>query len=174
MYKRQLYGLTEYGERDKQLSDDERIENFFTSIRNSINTDTFDNEDFYEQAKFFLQKIKNDEIILRKTRKPNHAKLYIFKLEEGQIGRNKLFITGSSNLTSAGLTSQEEFNVEISDYGFNEAESYFDELWKDAIKITENDEVKKKVIKTLEQETLIKKITPFEAYLFVLKNYRCV
>jgi HKD family nuclease len=166
-----LYGLTEYGERDKQLSDDERIENFFTSIRNSINTDTFDNEDFYEQAKFFLQKIKNDEIILRKTRKPNHAKLYIFKLEEGQIGRNKLFITGSSNLTSAGLTSQEEFNVEISDYGFNEAESYFDELWKDAIKITENDEVKKKVIKTLEQETLIKKITPFEAYLFVLKNY---
>ena len=33
-----LYGLTEYGERDKQLSDDERIENFFTSIRNSINT----------------------------------------------------------------------------------------------------------------------------------------
>ncbi len=166
-----LYGLTEYGEKDKQLSDDERIENFFTSIRNSINTDTFDNEDFYEQAKFFLQKIKNDEIILRKTREPNHAKLYIFKLEEGQIGRNKLFITGSSNLTSAGLTSQEEFNVEISDYGFDEAESYFDELWKDAIKITENDEVKEKVIKTLEQETLIKKITPFEAYLFVLKNY---
>lgn len=166
-----LYGLTEYGEKDKKLSDDERIENFFTSIRNSINTDTFDNEDFYEQAKFFLQKIKDDEIVLRKTRDPNHAKLYIFKLEEEQIGRNKLFITGSSNLTSAGLTSQAEFNVEISDYGFDEAQSYFDELWNDGIKITENDEVKKKVIKTLEQETLIKEITPFEAYLFVLKNY---
>ncbi|NMB50618.1 MAG: DEAD/DEAH box helicase family protein, partial [Bacteroidales bacterium] len=126
---------------------------------------------FYEQSKFFLQKIKDDKIVLRKTRDPNHAKLYIFKLEEGQIGRDKLFITGSSNLTSAGLTSQAEFNVEISDYGFDEAESYFDALWNDGIKITENDEVKKKVIKTLEQETLIKEITPFEAYLFVLKNY---
>lgn len=166
-----IHGLTEYGERDKKLSDDERIENFFTSIRTSINTDTFDNEDFYEQSKFFLQKIKDDKIVLRKTRDPNHAKLYIFKLEEGQIGRDKLFITGSSNLTSAGLTSQAEFNVEISDYGFDEAESYFDALWNDGIKITENDEVKKKVIKTLEQETLIKEITPFEAYLFVLKNY---
>jgi len=166
-----IYGLTEYGEKDKKLSDDERIESFFSSIRKSINSDVFDNKDFYEQVKFFLQKIKNDEIILRKTREPNHAKLYIFKLEEGQIGRNKLFITGSSNLTSAGLMSQAEFNVEISDYGFEDAENYFDELWADGIKITENEEVKKKVIEIIEQDTLIKEITPFEAYLFVLKNY---
>jgi len=166
-----IYGLTEYGEKDKNLSDDERIENFFTSIRKSINSDVFDNKDFYEQVKFFLQKIKDDEIILRKSREPNHAKLYIFKLEEGQIGRNKLFITGSSNLTSAGLMSQAEFNVEISDYGFDEAESYFDELWNNAIKITENDELKEKIVTVVEHETLMKKITPFEAYLFVLKNY---
>jgi len=166
-----IHGLTEYGEKDKKLSDDERIENFFTSIRKSINSDVFDHKDFYEQVKFFLQKIKNDEIILRKTREPNHAKLYIFKLEEDQIGRNRLFITGSSNLTSAGLMSQAEFNVEISDYGFDEAESYFDELWNNAIKITENDELKEKIVKVIEQETLVKEITPFEAYLFVLKNY---
>ena len=166
-----IYGLMEYSERDKKLSDDERIENFFTSIRKSINSNIFDNKDFYGQVKFFLQKIKNDEIILRKTRNPNHAKLYIFKLEEGQIGRDRLFITGSSNLTSAGLMSQAEFNVEISDYGFDDAENYFDELWTDGIKITENEEVKKKVIEIIEQETLIKEITPFEAYLFVLKNY---
>ncbi|MBP8966056.1 MAG: hypothetical protein KBG33_01525, partial [Paludibacteraceae bacterium] len=56
-----IYGLTEYGEKDKNLSDDERIENFFTSIRKSINSDVFDNKDFYEQVKFFLQKIKDDE-----------------------------------------------------------------------------------------------------------------
>lgn len=67
--------------------------------------------------------------------------------------------------------SQAEFNVEISDYGFDEAESYFDERWNNAIKITENDELKEKIVKVIEQETLVKEITPFEAYLFVLKNY---
>jgi len=166
-----IHGLFEYGDKDKKISDDERIHFFFESIRKSINTEHFDTKNFYEQSKFFLQLIKNDRIILRKTYEPNHAKLYIFKLEEEQIGRNKLFITGSSNLTSAGLTSQQEFNVEISDYGFEEAEIYFDELWDKAVKITEEDELKKKLIEVLEQETLIKEITPFEAYVLILKTY---
>lgn len=164
-------GLFEYGDKDKKISDDERIHQFYESIKKSINTESFDNKDFYEQSKFFLQLIKNDRIILRKTYEPNHAKLYIFKLEEEQIGRCKLFITGSSNLTSAGLTSQQEFNVEISDYGFDEAENYFDELWGKAVKISEDDELKKKLIEVLEQETLIKEITPFEAYALILKTY---
>jgi superfamily II DNA or RNA helicase len=92
-------------------------------------------------------------------------------LVEEQIGRSKLFITGSSNLTSAGLTSQHEFNVEISDYGYDEALKYFDNLWDSAVKISEDDELKKKLIKILEQETLIKEITPFEAYIVILKSY---
>ncbi|HSH64205.1 MAG TPA: SNF2-related protein, partial [Bacteroidia bacterium] len=164
-------GLFEYGDKDKKISDDERIHQFYESIKKSINTESFDNKNFYEQSKFFLQLIKNDRIILRKTYEPNHAKLYIFKLEEEQIGRCKLFITGSSNLTSAGLTSQQEFNVEISDYGFEEAENYFDELWGKAVKISEDDELKKRLIEVLEQETLIKEITPFEAYALILKTY---
>ena len=62
--------------------------------------------------------------------------LYIFKLEEEQIGRNKL--SHRQQQPHLGrLTSQAEFNVEIRDYGFDEAQSYFDELWNDGIKITE-------------------------------------
>ncbi|WKZ69975.1 MAG: helicase-related protein [Melioribacteraceae bacterium] len=166
-----IRGLFEYGDKDRKISDDERIHNFYESIKKSINTDNFDRKDFYEQCKFFLQLIKDDRIILRKSYEPNHAKIYIFNLEEGQIGRSKLFITGSSNLTSAGLSSQQEFNVEISDYGFDEAENYFDELWNKAVKITEDDVLKKKLVEVLEQETLIKEITPFEAYVLVLKTY---
>lgn len=166
-----IRGLFEYGDNDKKISDDERIRQFYESIKKSINTESFDNQAFYEQSKFFIQLIKNDRIILRKTYDPNHAKLYIFKLSEEQIGRQKLFITGSSNLTSAGLASQQEFNVEISDYGFEEAENYFDELWDKAVKISENDELKKELIEILEQETLIKEITPFEAYALILKTY---
>ncbi|MBE7548263.1 MAG: hypothetical protein HS127_14405 [Planctomycetia bacterium] len=43
-------------------------------------------------------------------------------------------MTGSSNLTKAGITTQEEFNVEISDFGFDDAEAYFDNLWDEAVK----------------------------------------
>ena len=170
---RTIYGLFEHGKDSNRVSDDEKIYQFFKSIKNSINTEEFDNRDFHEQVRFFLDLIKSDRLIIRKTLQPNHAKLYIFKLDEEQVGRQTLFITGSSNLTSSGLTRQQEFNVEISDYGFEEAEEYFDNLWKDdkSIPITEDDALKTRLIEILEKETLIKDITPFEAYALVLRSY---
>ncbi len=168
---RTIHGLYEHGFYTKSLSDEERLYQFFKSIKTSINTELFDNRDFYEQVRFFLGLIKDNRLIIRKTFNPNHAKLYIFKLEEEQVGRNTLFITGSSNLTASGLTRQHEFNVEISDYGFEEAEGYFDSLWEKAVPITEDEETRKRLIELLEKETLIKEITPFEAYALVLKTY---
>ena len=82
-----------------------------------------------------------------------------------------MFITGSSNLTKAGLSTQNEFNVEIGDYGFEDAEQYFDGLWADAVKITEFEDVKKKLIQVVEKDTLVKDVTPFEAFCLVLKTY---
>ena len=166
------YGIIEVAEDERfQTSDIEKIQRFLQSIKRSLNTDNFDNRDFYEQARFFIELIKNGSLIIRKTLFPNHAKLYIFKLSKEQIGRNKLFITGSSNLTKSGLSTQNEFNVEISDYGFEEAEVYFEKLWSDAVKITEHEDVKDILIKLIENETLIRQITPFEAYCLVLKHY---
>jgi len=165
------YGLIEYGDSIDSRSDNDKIYNFFQSIRNSINTENFDQKEFYEQVRFFIELIKNGRLIIRKTYQPNHAKLYIFKLEEQQVGRNTLFITGSSNLTSSGLSLQNEFNVEISDYGFEDAEAYFDNLWESAVRITEDDVIRNKLVNLLEKETLIKEITPFEAYAYVLKTY---
>jgi superfamily II DNA or RNA helicase/HKD family nuclease len=164
-------GLIEFADQDNQLSDEEKSYKFLQSVKKSLNTENFDTEEFYEQVRFFIQLIRNDKLMLRKTYNPNHAKLYLFKLEEGQVGRKNLFITGSSNLTRAGLTTQEEFNVEISDFGFEDAESYFDALWDESIKITEHAETKRKLIEIVEKETLIKEITPFEAFVLVLKTY---
>jgi len=107
-------------------------------------------------VRFFVELIQEDRLLIRKTDYPNHAKLYIFKLEEGQVGKKELFITGSSNLTRAGLTTQNEFNVEISDYGFAEADRYFDTLWNKAVKITESTEYKTKLIEVIKKETLVK------------------
>ena len=165
------YGVLEFAAQDDQSSDEEKTYKFLRSVKKSLNTDNFDTEEFYEQVRFFIQLIRDDKLIIRKTYNPNHAKLYLFKLEESQVGRKNLFITGSSNLTRVGLTTQEEFNVEISDFGFEDAESYFDALWDEAVKITEHQEAKRKLIEIVEKETLIKEITPFEAFVLVLKTY---
>src|SRR3990172_6635617 len=168
---KQNYGLVEYGDPEKQLSDEERCYKFFESIKKSLNTENFDKKDFYEQVKYFIKLIREDKLIIRKTYNPNHAKVYIFKLQEGQVGRRNLFITGSSNLTNSGLSTQEEFNVEISDYGFERSEKYFDSLWEEAIKITENNVTKKKLLEVVENETLVKEISPFDAFVLVLQAY---
>ncbi|MBU3978840.1 DEAD/DEAH box helicase family protein [Patescibacteria group bacterium] len=165
------FGLLEFADQDSQLSDEDKTYSFFQSIKKSLNTENFDTKEFYEQVRFFIQLIRDDKLIIRKTFKPNHAKLYILKLEESQVGRKNLFITGSSNLTKSGLTTQEEFNVEISDFGVKDAEEYFDGLWDEAVKITEHEETKRKLIAIVEKETLIKEITPFEAFVLVLKTY---
>jgi tetratricopeptide (TPR) repeat protein len=76
-------------------------------------------------------------IVIKKTLDPNHSKLYLFKTKD--ISAPKLFISGSSNLTTRGLVTQKEFNIEIKDYRFEEAEKYFDDLWKDSISLSEDD-----------------------------------
>ncbi len=166
-----IYDIWEYAQNEDSLTDNERTANFLGSLKKSINTDIFDNREFYKQSKFFIELIKKDRLIIRKTLEPNHSKLYIFKLEDDQIARNSLFITGSSNLTRAGLNLQNEFNVEISDYGIEEAEEYFDILWDSAIKLTEHDQTKTKLINILKDETLIREVSPFEAYAYVIKSY---
>lgn len=152
-------------------SNENIFNNYIASIKKSINTDNFDEKDFYDQVSFFNDLIKQDRLIIRKTYYANHAKLYIFKLNQDQIARDRLFITGSSNLTRPGLSEQEEFNVEISDFGVDAAEEYFDELWNKSIKITEIPAKKNKLIEIIEKDTLVRKITPFEAYAYVIKTY---
>ncbi len=164
------YQLIELAE-NENLSGEEKIEKYFRSIVKAINSKEFDTKEFYEQANFFINLIEKNKIIIRKTLEPNHAKLYIFKLDETQIGRRAIFITGSSNLTRAGLNEQREFNVEISDYGVETAEKYFDEEWEKAIRITEAPDLKNQLVITLKENTLIKEISPFSAYVWVLKNY---
>lgn len=160
----------------KGSSNEQKIKSFFDSIIKSINTEEFDNKEFYQQASFFIDLIKQGKLKIRQTYEPNHAKLYLFKFKPNQIIRNELFITGSSNLTRSGLIHQNEFNVEISDYGFDDAEKYFDELWNKGVEITEKNEYRNKLIEIIEKQTHLRNITehklsPFEAYLLVLKTY---
>lgn len=163
------YGLIEYGSNEK-LSSSQKIDKYLQSIKMAINSQEFDNKEFYEQAQFFIKMLEEGRLIIRKTNNSNHAKLYIFKLRDNKL-RSAVFITGSSNLTRSGLVSQEELNVEISDFGVKDVEEYFDKQWEKAVKVSEDNVKRKRLIETLTKETFLRQITPYEAYTFVLKNY---
>jgi len=152
----------------------ELVGRFYASLRTALQDQTLDTQDFYEQVDFFLRLLEVGRLQIRKTFDPNHAKLYLFRLDEaGQSLTNApgRFITGSSNLTRAGLLGQHEFNVEIGDYGWEDAEAYFDDLWAAAIPLSELDERREQIIRIIRRQTQVAGITPFEAYALVLKTY---
>lgn len=170
-----LGSLIEYGDqkRENGLSREEHFAAFIESLGKAINNADMDTEMFYEQLEFFIQMLQDDRLIIKKTLNPNHAKLYLFKVNDSQRdlwNMQGTFITGSSNLTKAGLHGQEEFNVEIKDYGFEHAEKYFDDLWDIAIPITEANNGKQILIDFLKNKSIGTHITPFEAYTYVLKT----
>ena len=159
------FGLYEVAKKVK--SKDEAIQEFINSIKLAYTSEELDTEEIHKQVDFFIKLLEERKLIIKKTQEPNHSKLYLFKTNE--ISAPHLFITGSSNLTKAGLISQNEFNVEIKDFGFDEAEEYFDDLWKNAIELSSDDVTK--LIHTFKNDTFLRKITPFAAYVYLLKTY---
>ena len=171
---KRLSSIVEIGLHDESLSNEEQFSQFMKSMGNAINNAEMDNEEFYNQLEFFVQLLQDGRLIIRKTLNPNHAKLYLFRYNKeyaDSLNSEGQFITGSSNLTKAGLQNQEEFNVEIKDYGFDNAEKYFDDLWEKAVKITEADNGTQIIIDFLQNRSQGAIITPFEAYALVLKTY---
>ena len=95
-----------------------------------------------------------------------HAKVYIVTFKEGDRDLGRV-ITGSSNLTQSGLADNLEFNVELKnslDYNF--AIKKFEDLWKDAVDVSE------KYIETINTKTWLNQdITPYQLYLKLLYEY---
>ena len=154
------------------VSDFELAERYLASLRRAVNAPEFDKRNFHERFGFFLELLRGGRLQIRKTRQPNHAKLYIFDLAgEAALLAQSAWITGSSNLTLPGLTAQHELNVEIHDFGTDEVNKLFEELWDDAIRLTENDVILRELLSLLGEESVLAPVTPFEAYALVLKSY---
>lgn len=129
--------------------------------------DSEDNRHVEEGVVKFIEWARDKKLEIRAYPSQNiHAKLYImtFAEEDRDAGR---VITGSSNFTQAGLVDNLEFNVELknrSDYEF--ARQKFDELWKDAVDVSE------KYVQTIQEKTwLSQNITPYQLYLKFLYEY---
>lgn len=104
-------------------------------LQQALSHPSLDVPELREQALFFLELLQAKKLEIRKSKEPCHAKLYLFRFNDQTsriLGKEGCFITGSSNLTRPGLKEQLEFNVGISDWGFEEAEQFFDDLWRNA------------------------------------------
>lgn len=144
-------------------------------------TEVFNETDFYDNPKqekafrIFISKINDGSLEIRKTQHPNHAKLYIFenKKDYSQGGEFPgTIITGSSNLTRAGLKHQHEINILSRDKSFyDEAVRVFDELWKDAIEIINQNSFDDFLHNVIEKIWIDKLPKPFLLYIRVLHEY---
>ena len=150
-------------------------QNYFNSLVSLFNdTDFFDSAEKQEAFKLFLNKIKNGSLEIKKTERPNHAKLYLFekKTEHSEGGRYPgVLITGSSNLSLSGLTARNEINVVFRDEHYQEGKDLFNKLWESAIDIInkkDHSEFESQVIEKIWYEKLP---LPFYMYIRVLDEY---
>ncbi len=155
--------LVEYG--TERLSQEEQKNRYLQSLVKALNHAGFDEGTFYEQLHLFLEWLQNGRMEIRKTLDPNHAKLYLFRLQPNKLNVQHTFITGSSNLSRKGLTDQQEFNIEIHNFGFERAENYFDSLWETSVPIEPQT-----ILETVKR-TMWAEVSPFEAFLYILKTY---
>ena len=121
----------------------------------------------------FMDDIIENKIEIRAhTNKKLHSKIYIFLPEQFNEHSSGTVITGSSNLTDAGLgknydRANYEFNVELRDYeDVKFANDEFEKLWNESTDILPEDFNKIK-----EKTHLGKEFTPFEIYIKFLIEY---
>lgn len=139
------------------------------------NTDFFDTERQIEAFKLFCNKISDGSLEIRKTQDPNHAKLYLFEFKPEQktiTQQPGQMITGSSNLSVAGLKGRIELNTILRDpVYYNEGKELFDTLWDTAVPIADLEhmtEFKEKVINRIWVEKLY---SPYAMFIRILKEY---
>ncbi|MDR0472165.1 MAG: phospholipase D-like domain-containing protein, partial [Treponema sp.] len=146
------------------------------TTRKIINeADIVDSKDGEESFRFFLEKLNNGTLEVRKTKEPAHAKMYIFvnadTHTEGGHYPGKA-IVGSSNLSFQGLHGRTEVNAtfrEESDY--TEASAIFNDLWKEAIPLVDQS-TKDDFLETVIKHTWLEKIpSPYLMYIRVLHEY---
>ena len=114
----------------------------------------------------FVEWIRSGKLEIRAHASQNlHAKVYIMTFDERDRDKGRV-ITGSSNLTQAGLQDNLEFNVELknrSDYDF--AIAKFNELWVVAVDVSEPYK------DTITNKSPYAQFTPYELYLKFLYEY---
>lgn len=129
-------------------------------------------------SKVFATMISEGRLHIRKTKTPNHSKLYIFHVDGGVS-----YSVGSSNFSYSGLNGRHELNAYLvgDDANASLMASEFDRFWNDALPITEFAEHKgtsekdntfaHKIATTLTSDSPATAISPFLAYMKIMREY---
>ena len=148
------------------------LENVNKIINHAEITDTQEGE---QSLKFFIQKLKNGTLEVRKTKEPCHAKMYVFtntdEHNEGGEYPGKIII-GSSNLSFHGLEGRTEINATLRDEAdYSEGSAIFNKLWDEAIPLV--DELsKEEFLESIIKYTWFEKLpSPYLMYIRVLHEY---
>ena len=144
---------------------------YFEKLQKIINeSDMLDAKKFEDSYKTFIGKLENGTLEIRKTKDPNHAKMYLFDIPEcGGINQGKV-IVGSSNFSIQGFKARNEVNVFLQN-DYPDAEKIFNNLWQDSIPLV-NKENKKDLMKDYLLHTWLEVIpSPYLVYIRVLYEY---
>ena len=148
-------------------SEEKTQEEFFDEIKRNIQEAKYDKE--VEDGMYqFIEDIMTGRITMRIHPKQNiHAKIYIFREELYHPHSYGSVITGSSNLTEAGLEKNFEFNVELRyDDDIQFATETFEKLWAESVEIDISH------IEKIKRESYLNPdFTPYEVYLKFLLEY---
>lgn len=140
---------------------------FFKEIKKNIQEAKYDKE--VEDGMYqFIEDIMTHRIEMRIHPKQNiHAKIYIFREEVYHTHGYGSVITGSSNLTEAGLEKNFEFNVELRyDDDIQFATETFEKLWAESVEIDLTH------VEKIKQESYLNPdFTPYQIYLKFLLEY---
>ncbi len=170
--------IVEYTTNSKNDDEQEKKEiirnKYYNSLKKIINkADLLDSRDFEKSYHIFCEKLENGTLEVRKTKDPNHAKMYLFyiKNRDNNLDESKL-IVGSSNFSIQGFKARNEINVYLQDDNdFKDGKKIFDDLWEDSISLVNQDnkdEFKSLVLEHTWLETLP---TPYLMYVRVLYEY---
>lgn len=142
-------------------------EDFVKSIKDNIQKAAY-KKDIEEGMLQLIEDLRTGKVQIKVHPKQNiHAKIYIFREEAKHNHGYGAVITGSSNLTEAGLERNFEFNVELrEDSDIEFATQTFNSLWDESILITEE------FVDKIKKETYLNdSFTPFEVYIKFLIEY---
>lgn len=126
---------------------------------------TFDLEQYVQEAKAFL--MRDNVSIKAFTNAFCHAKVYVYKSSDAH--KDSFYLTGSSNLTDAGLGLKATSNVELNigeackqnDNNWRELRDWFNEVWKSAADKIPSDPKNPKSEKITVKEYFIRQIDDF-------------
>lgn len=148
------------------------LDEFRVWLRNDIQNAEY-KSDIEKGVLQFVDDVISKKIELRAhPTKRLHAKLYIFRPQGFNEHKPGAVITGSSNLTAAGIGVEEqvsnyEFNVLLHDFGDVQfAAAEFNQLWEESV------EILPKFLKEVRDSTyLAATATPYELYYKLLLEY---